>query len=220
MDTSAHKPVAFFGRIAANLTHEVKNILAIIQESAGLMEDIIAISPLSSDQHQEKFNNAMESIKTQLHRGMDLTTRFNRFAHLPDREQAEVDLAEVVPQLCILAERFARLKHIALTADAPPGKGICVTTKPVWLYMTLFFSVESCLTVLPANSAIAVAPMKQDKKPGVSIHCTGEALPKPEAFGEQLAQSAPWAELQAAAGEINASVQLDPQTHGLWLIFG
>ncbi|MGM0453342.1 MAG: hypothetical protein ACQERN_09285 [Thermodesulfobacteriota bacterium] len=220
MDPSTHKPVAFFGRIAANMTHEVKNILAIIQESAGLMEDITAIAPLSEERFQGKFNNAMDSIKTQLQRGMDLTTRFNRFAHLPDYQQAQLDLAEVVPQLRILAERFARLKHIELAAADPSEKGLFVTTNPIRLYMVLFFSVESCLNVLPANSRITLTPLKQEAKPAVDIHCSGQDLPSPADFTRQLSQSPPWAELQFALEETGAAIAGNEQTPGFRVIFG
>ena len=33
------RQVAFFGRMTAGITHEMKNVLAIIKESSGLMQD-------------------------------------------------------------------------------------------------------------------------------------------------------------------------------------
>ncbi|MFW5958169.1 MAG: hypothetical protein ACOCQ0_03330, partial [Desulfosalsimonas sp.] len=114
MNTETEKTLAFFGKMTANLTHEFKNILAIIQESAGLMEDIMAISPLAQEKYQERFNKSMATIKKQLQRGMELATRFNRFAHAPDHTNAEMDLGETIDHFCTLTERFARLKYITL----------------------------------------------------------------------------------------------------------
>jgi len=37
------RKAAFMGRITASATHDMKNVLAIIKESAGLMEDLIAL---------------------------------------------------------------------------------------------------------------------------------------------------------------------------------
>jgi len=36
--------IAFFGRITAGVTHELKNVLAIVNESSGLMQDLLALS--------------------------------------------------------------------------------------------------------------------------------------------------------------------------------
>ena len=38
------KELEFFGKITAGITHEMKNVLAIIKKSAGLMEDIMSLS--------------------------------------------------------------------------------------------------------------------------------------------------------------------------------
>ncbi|MCP3901564.1 MAG: sensor histidine kinase, partial [Desulfobacteraceae bacterium] len=35
---------AFFGKITASITHEIQNVLAIIKENAGLMEDFLLIN--------------------------------------------------------------------------------------------------------------------------------------------------------------------------------
>ncbi|MCF8026603.1 MAG: hypothetical protein K9K82_14090, partial [Desulfobacteraceae bacterium] len=163
MNPETEKTLTFFGKMTANLTHEVKNVLAIIQESAGLMEDITAICPLAEEKYQEKFNHSMATIKQQLHRGIDLTTQFNRFAHTPDRSSAELDLVDTVGQFCLLTGRFARLKHISLTAGDPgsANEKIRLTTNPVQFYMALFFSLESCLSALTSNTEIRVIPQKR-----------------------------------------------------------
>ncbi|MFP4158776.1 MAG: hypothetical protein ACLFQ9_04890 [Desulfobacterales bacterium] len=219
MNPETEKTMAFFGKMTANLTHEFKNILAIIQESAGLMEDIMAISPLSREKYQDRFNNSMATIKNQLHRGMQLASRFNKFAHAPDQTHAQMDLDETVDHFCTLTERFARLKHISLQAGkgSPPGANL--TTNPVLLYMALFYSLESCLSVLPANSAISIAPAETNGKQAVEIICTGEKAPSAEEFFEGLRQSDSWGELEDAAGQLGADIQCGSRDLHLGLIF-
>ena len=49
------REVAFLGRITAAFTHEMKNVLAIIKESAGLMEDLLALSQEAAFPHRDRF---------------------------------------------------------------------------------------------------------------------------------------------------------------------
>jgi hypothetical protein len=44
VNSEENRKAAFMGRITAGVTHEMKNVLAIIKESAGLMEDFLKIS--------------------------------------------------------------------------------------------------------------------------------------------------------------------------------
>lgn len=207
MNPETEKTLAFFGRMTANLTHEFKNILAIIQESAGLMEDIMAISPLAKDKYQERFNNSMNTIKNQLQRGMELATRFNRFAHAPDHNRAELELGETMVHFCTLTERFARLKHITLQADNQQGQEIKITTNPLLLYMVLFYSLDACLSVLPAQCEIRLIPAKKDENAAVEIVCSGKQAPPAEDFFTSLRQSSAWANLESATEQLNAELQ-------------
>lgn len=209
MNQETEKTLAFFGKMTANLTHEVKNILAIIQESAGLMEDIMAISPLAAEKYQERFNNSLATIKTQLQRGMELTTRFNRFAHTPDRTSEELNLGESLEQFCALTERFARLQHISLETSNIAGDRINIKTNPVLLFMALFYSLESCLGVLPANSAIRLTANKKDGKPSVEVACTGKEAPGAEEFFQKIKETQSWPEFRDVAARLEAGVECD-----------
>lgn len=208
MHPETEKTLAFFGRMTANLTHEFKNILAIIQESAGLMEDIMAIAPLSNEKYQERFNNSMVTIKNQLQRGMQLATRFNRFAHAPDHTKAEMNLSETIDHFCTLTERFARLKHISLKPGTERAE-IRLTTNPILLYMGLFYGLDACLAVLPANSEIRILPAEKNGAPAVETACSGKDAPGAEQFFEGLRQSTAWQELEDTAEQLGAGLECD-----------
>ena len=218
MNQETEKTLAFFGRMTANLTHEFKNILAIIQESAGLMEDIMAISPLAKDKYQERFNNSMNTIKNQLQRGMEMASRFNRFAHAPDHNSAELELGETMVHFCTLTERFARLKHITLQADSQKGQEIKITTNPLLLYMVLFYSLDACLSVLPAKCEIRLIAVKKDENAAVKIACTGQQAPSPEQFFTGLRQRSAWGELESTAEQLNAELKCNTDDLCFYLI--
>jgi hypothetical protein len=75
---------AFMGRITAGVTHEIKNVLAIIKESAGLMEDLFELSKDHAPPPREKFLRTLTRITEQVRRGVDLATNLNEFAHTSD----------------------------------------------------------------------------------------------------------------------------------------
>ncbi len=77
------RETAFMGRVTAGVTHELKNVLAIIKESAGLIEDILALNKDLAGPHQEKVVRVLSNIRQQVDRGVDLSSRLNAFAHSP-----------------------------------------------------------------------------------------------------------------------------------------
>jgi hypothetical protein len=173
MDNAQELEVRFMGRIAAGFTHELKNVLAIVKETAGLMEDLLSMTPEGAFKHQPRFQKAVTTILEQVMRGVELSTRMNRFAHSPDHSTAQVDLNEVADQVCLLAERFARIKGVSLStglADNP----VLILSCPVKVLLSVFKAYECCWTQLAAGGAV-VATVSSEPQPSIAMTCTGEA---------------------------------------------
>ena len=115
------REAAFLGRITAAFTHEMKNVLAIIKESAGLMEDLLALSQEATFPQRDRFVRCLTTIAAQTKRGVELSGRLNRFAHSPDQDIATVDLNDILEQVVFLSGRFARLKGVTLRPASPWG---------------------------------------------------------------------------------------------------
>ena len=203
MDKIKRKEVLFFGKITAGITHEIKNVLAIIQESTGLMEDILAITPDESFPRKDKFDTSLKRILAQIDRGVDITTRLNKFAHSPDHSPADVDLNEVSQQLVLLASRFARLKNVVLESD-PHDAPMIIHTHPVALEMALFESIEILLSAIRSAGKIRLSPRKEQDNFVFGI-CGEETTPSQTA----ISSSERWESLQETmahlAGEARAS---------------
>jgi signal transduction histidine kinase len=114
--------VRFFGTLAAAMTHDMKNFMAIVNENAGLLADLAVKA-----QHQAvpvdplKAKTISEKIGKQVARADTLIKRFNRFAHSMDREKELVDLEEAVDLVAHLAERIFRQNRICLTVIPAPA---------------------------------------------------------------------------------------------------
>jgi signal transduction histidine kinase len=194
MNHSKRKEVAFFGRITAGITHEIKNVLAIIQESSGLMEDILDITENSAIPHKDKFIKSLDRIRGQIQRGIDITSRLNRFAHSPDRSPLSLDLNEVTQQMVLLASRFARLKNVVLESS-PSDPPLVIKSDPVSLEMALFESIEILLKTIGSSGKITLSPRKIQNRCVLGIGYENIVHFK-EDFSAQISSTERWASLQ------------------------
>ncbi len=120
-DSDSMNEIRFFGTLAAAMTHDMKNFLAIVNENAGLLADLavraqhqtIPVDPLKAETISRK-------IGKQVARADTLMKQFNRFAHSMDREKEWVDLEEAVDLVSRLAERILRQHRICLTVIPAP----------------------------------------------------------------------------------------------------
>ncbi len=201
------KEVAFFGKITAGFTHEIKNILAIIKESSGLLEDILAVTEDEAFPHKDKFKKSLNRILNQIQRGDDITTHLNKFAHSPDHSPTRVDLNEMAEQVIFLAHRLARLKNVDLVAS-PHDASIMVKTHPVALQMALFLSIEIFLDSITSGGKIILSPRKVRNKHIVRIHHE-VAMPDVSHIPPAISSSTRWKSLQEAMAYLGGMVETD-----------
>ena len=83
----------FFGRVNASISHELKNIMAIISESAGLLSDLSDMAATGSPIDPNMLKNTAESIMEEIQRGFATIRQMNRFSHSVDNPIVNVDLA-------------------------------------------------------------------------------------------------------------------------------
>ena len=211
------KKAAFMGKVTAGVTHEMKNVLAIIKESAGLMEDLIALDKNDALPHKEKFCKSLARILAQVARGVDLSTKLNSFAHSPDEQRAHVDLNEAIGQTAFICHKPASLKGMSVHAvrhETP----VAVVADPMALQMLLFQCVGELMGVLDVGGAIILQPTR-DNGSGVIVSQSGEA----GASGTQAPRvdttSPEWQELQLVARGLNASVEADETVPRIFVKF-
>jgi phosphoglycerate-specific signal transduction histidine kinase len=88
--------LAFFGKVNASISHELKNILAIISETAGLLSDLAEMSKGGSPVEPEMLTSTAESIIEEIQRGFTTIRQMNRFAHCVDTPVLSVNLMELL----------------------------------------------------------------------------------------------------------------------------
>jgi two-component system NtrC family sensor kinase len=102
--------LASIGRLAAGIAHEINNPLAIINEKAGLMEDLLERAP--EIELSEKFFQITGSIKGSVERCRSITHRLLGFARRMDVEIELIDVNEVLREVYSFLEREAFHREI------------------------------------------------------------------------------------------------------------
>lgn len=132
--------VRFFGEMSASISHEIKNVLAIINENAGLLQDMVMMIEKGMPLSPERLSGLAQSIIRQVNRGDRIVKGMNRFAHSADHPTETVDLGEVIQFISMLAARL-----IAMKGEAPQ---IDVPATPVTAVINRFFLEDLVWTCL------------------------------------------------------------------------
>jgi len=177
--------MGFLGKIAASMTHEIKNTLAIILESSGLLSDLLTFSEPGSFPHQEKFQKVLGTINEQVNRGVVLATRLNQFAHSMDEPLAEVKLADLLELVVALMQRLARRRGVALTALAP-DREVTLRSDPFRLLLVLAAAIEQLSEVLESGGQIILQSPSAPKGVAVLLEVQGSKKPGWEGLAETL----------------------------------
>lgn len=202
-----HQETAFMGKITAGMTHELRNVLAIIKESAGLMEDLIQLGKGDPSQYKEKFVRHIGKILAQVDRGTVLTGGLNKFAHAPDSRRAEINMGDFLEHHVALSRRIAQMKLVTL-ASRPVSPPTLVVSDPLALHMTIFTVMDALLDLAPALKTIAFHALPDGEHVHVDLTIDGM---EEELAGRlaRLKASPVWGELETMADRVNAEVEIN-----------
>jgi signal transduction histidine kinase len=205
---------AFMGKVAAGATHELKNVLAIIKESAGLIQDLIDLSRVEFP-NKDRFIRSLGRINDQVVRGVDISTKLNTFAHTCDEVSAETDLSRAVSQAAFLAYRLARLKGISLEAIID-DRTISVRTDPLKLQMLIFSCVESLIKHMEPGGSIVLEVLGSASGKGISVrfNVRADQAPVPLSAGPSDLP-----DLTERAAELGMSLDVSDPERRISLIF-
>jgi signal transduction histidine kinase len=150
------KSLAFSGAITASISHELKNVLAIINEHNGLLSDILESAKQGVSPDERKLSRIAGKVNVQIEKGNELIGRLNRFAHSTDFETKEVELNDLLQEIIDLAQRLAGLRTIQLKLN-PPVEKIALNTNPFFLQYALFICFELFWDIAEKNRLVTVS---------------------------------------------------------------
>lgn len=145
IDLKNNDDLAFFGKVNASISHELKNILAIISEAAGLLQDLTDMATKGQKIELEMLKSCSQDIIEEIQRGFETIKKMNKFSHSVDDPVTEVHLAETVDLMVALAKFLSFASQIQF--DPAPENGPVVMTYPFRLqnliYQALVFAFNA-----------------------------------------------------------------------------
>jgi C4-dicarboxylate-specific signal transduction histidine kinase len=145
--------LAFFGKMSASISHDLKNCLAIINENAGLLEDLSLGAHRGIPLDPNHLQVLSEKVKKQVRRANSILTYMNRFAHSIDKSTQDVDLVDSIELMSALGERFAALQNVTLQAQLP-DHAVKVFSAPYLLNHIIWLCLEAAIEAIGGNRTL------------------------------------------------------------------
>ncbi len=153
----------FFGTMSASISHEIKNVLAIINENAGLLEDFSLLAQRGIPLDPQRLLGVSRAICTQVKRADRITQNMKRFAQSTDHTLAGVPLADMLILALGLSARFAEMRGITLEliTVADPMR---ITTNPFFLQNLLWRCLDFAMDVAGPDKTVCLEALGEDEK--------------------------------------------------------
>lgn len=154
----------FFGKVSASISHEMKNILAIINENAGLLEDLSFAARKGSPIDPDRLDRTVGNFGKQIQRADTILRNMSCFAHSVDQFNATVNLGELTRLVADLAGRMAAMRKVAIEIAAPP-EPIHLSANPFLLENLVWLCLEYAIAATGADRTLTLIPGKSEAGP-------------------------------------------------------
>jgi len=160
-DNATSGGLQFFGTISASISHEIKNILAVLNENAGLLEDLVLMSEKGIPLNSERIKSVSGTIKNQIKRADLITKNMNSFAHSVDEAVKRVDIYEILELIVALTRRFADMREVKLELESCSNHAVA-TTNPFFLENLIYCCIDYAMKSKAEDSIIRISIQKEE----------------------------------------------------------
>ena len=200
---------AYFGRMGASISHDIKNCLAIMNENAGLMSDHLMMAQKGVPPDIDRFSGIVQRIEKQITRADDIVKSFNKFSHSMDKPEQQIDLDEAVGLALNLGARIIANKSITVTHTRAADK-LYVNGSFFFLLFLIWSILEKITENLASGTVLNISSMEdENKQVCLSFQCE---RPFASDFGLQSSDQ--------ILDLFQAKIVLDDQHNRADLIFG
>ncbi|WP_031479785.1 HAMP domain-containing histidine kinase [Maridesulfovibrio frigidus] len=160
--------LCFFGKVSATISHDVKNVLAIINEEAGLLQDLSLMAGQGMELDPERLVKLAKKIQNQVKRGDTIIKNMNKFAHSVDVPESEVDFYEMTSLVVALFTRMAASKCV--TVVLKEGEMVAGKCDPFVAEMLIARCLEVSMDSAGKNHEIIVEVFTKNSERVISVH--------------------------------------------------
>ncbi len=162
-DALGQEELQYFGKVSASISHELKNVLAILNENAGLLQDFAAMAEQGQPLDPDRIRRLAGTMLEQIDRGDVIIKRRNRFAHSADEPLTSVELNELVSMVITLFGRTAANRGVKVELKTTSAR-IDIQTDPFALETLLGSLLYRITERVTDISTISIEPDSHDDK--------------------------------------------------------
>jgi K+-sensing histidine kinase KdpD len=177
--------LAFYSKISASISHEIKNSLAVINESAGYLEDVTLMTRKGVPLDPDRLGALAGTMLKQVQRTNTIIKNMNRLAHSLDEDFRLVEVNELMDLMAHLSERTVVTKGFRLQVT-PADTPVAVISHPFFLQNLIWLMVNFAMTVCGDSKTIGMTAAKCQT--GAEICFSGLDRLTDENFQDFLAQ--------------------------------
>jgi C4-dicarboxylate-specific signal transduction histidine kinase len=211
VDAVAEGGLRFFGKMTASISHEIKNVLAVINESAGLLDDLTLLAEKGVPLDPAKLKSQAGKIMKQIQRADGIVKLMNRFAHTVDETAKSVDLCDMAEFIAALSARFASMRGVTVEIRRP-HKPLMVYTNPFLLDNVLWLCLDFAMDMAGRGATLVLSLDEKEDRARVQWTGLGNAkdLTGLPSWGEQekALMEALGADIDVHEGEMVLSLPL------------
>jgi signal transduction histidine kinase len=170
LDVVCDSGLRFFGKMTASISHELKNVLAIINENAGLLADLALMADKGMPLKPERLKTLAEKIISQIQRADGIIRNTNTFAHSVDESVRQIDLGELLSLLVALSNRFAAMREVTLESKLPQSP-VNIRTNQFFLENLMWLCLDFAMDAAGGGKTVVLSTEKTGN--GALIRLTG-----------------------------------------------
>jgi two-component system NtrC family sensor kinase len=165
------------GRLAAGVAHEINNPLAVINEKAGLIKDILELSK-NVEENKEKFITLLNGIFENVNRSRTITHRLLGFSRRLEVTYELLNLNAVVKEVMEFLEKEILFRNIRLELKLKDELPKIVSDKGQ-LQQVLLNIINNAVDAVEKGGLIEISTdIKDENTVSVSVRDNGHGIPK------------------------------------------
>lgn len=171
-NTTEDAGLKFFGRISASISHELKNAISIINESAGLLDDLMGLAEEGKHVDTARTRRLSKTIQRQVQRANQIIRNLNRFSHLVDEPFLQIELTDFLYLVTAVTHRLTENAGVRVSVAAMKTP-VSIVTRPFHLHQLLWRVMEHCIHSTATTGELTLSTTQSDNGACVIFNGTG-----------------------------------------------
>jgi two-component system, NtrC family, sensor kinase len=171
--------MAALGKMAAGIAHEINNPLAVINEKAGWLKDLLGMEDVKDSKNWQDFAETVGKIEQHVVRAKTVTHRLLGFARRMEPVTERVNLNSVLDETIEFLKNEARYRNIEIQSNYAPD--LPLTTSDSTQLQQVFLNImNNAIDAIGKEGRILIYTryISQNHELGVEISDNGPGMPK------------------------------------------